>query len=173
MIEQPPPRPNAVGAALTRPDSLRNAVWLMYLGAVLQVAFGVAFFMIVGGLGDDDAVRAEFARRAGDDAQALVDNAVTAWRIGIGAGTLLLTALWLLLAWANGQGRAWGRVAATLTGIAAIALSVFVLLNGFNAVVLITLLLAVTILYFLYRPDATEFYDAVAARHTGTGPPVA
>src|SRR5690606_23790695 len=59
MIEQPPPRPNAAGAALTRPDSLRNAVWLMYLGAVLQVAFGVAFFMIVGGLGDDDAVRAE------------------------------------------------------------------------------------------------------------------
>ncbi|GAC58170.1 hypothetical protein GOHSU_31_00310 [Gordonia hirsuta DSM 44140 = NBRC 16056] len=174
MTESPQPddqsgsgRTSGGSAAAELPQSLRTAIRLMYVGAVLQVAVGVTFFLFVSRLRDDPRVRetyTDYVAEHGGDAQQLIDESVTSWRIGVAAVTVVLTALWLLLAWACRQGKRWGRPTSTGLGILAIIGSVYTLLGGIEPVAIATLVLAAAILYLLYRPDSTAYFNVVAAR---------
>ncbi|MFT3660365.1 MAG: hypothetical protein QM809_02895 [Gordonia sp. (in: high G+C Gram-positive bacteria)] len=175
MTEQPktPPSTGAERPQPLRPPSLRNALWLMYLAAALQAAFGIYFWILLGRLRTDPEVHAEFAASAADgaDVQGLIDSTVQTWRIGVVAGTLVATALWLVMAWGNGGGRNWARVTSTVLGVFAITGSVFTLLNGFNPVALIALLVVLAVLYLLYRPETAAFFEAAPAEAPDAGTP--
>lgn len=155
------------------PRSLLTAVRLMYVGAVLQIAVGVAVFVVVGRLRDNDDVRreyGEYAAERGGDAQSLINEAVTNWRIGAAAATVVLTALWLLMAWANRRGARWGRHTATALAVLALVGAVYTLLGGIDVIAIVVVLLAGAIVYLLYRPESTAYYAAVGAAKTTAGP---
>jgi hypothetical protein len=153
-----------------RPPSLRAAVGLMYLGAVLQVIAGVILFVVVSRLREDGDVHDAFAdelRRAGRDesqVQSLIDGSVSAWRVGIVLGTLVFTALWLLLARTTARGLRWARIAATVLGFLALISSVYTLLGAVNPGSIIVLVLVAAILLLLYRPETSAYFEAASAR---------
>ena len=98
-----------------------------------------------------------------------VDSAVSvAIVIAVVVG-LVSVGLWLWMASANGKGRSWARIVATVLG----ALSVLSLLSSvaqgqmttLNLVVsLVSLALAVAILVLLWRKESSAYYDAVKAQ---------
>ncbi|MFC0313377.1 hypothetical protein ACFQNE_13165 [Gordonia phosphorivorans] len=164
--DAPVPREPAQASAEVLPGPLNNAVRLMYLGAALQVAIGAWLFFFVSRLRDDDEVRRvyeEYVADAGGDAQALIDSAVTNWRIGAVVATVLLTALWFLVAWAVRNGKRWARPTATGLGVLALIGSIYTLLGGLNVIAIGTVVLSSAILYLLYRPASTAYFAAVAA----------
>ncbi|GAA4742085.1 hypothetical protein GCM10023217_08040 [Gordonia alkaliphila] len=147
------------------PQPLLTAVRLMYAGAVVQVVVGVVMFIFISRLRDSEAVQraySEYADQVGGDAQALIDGAVTSWRIGVAVVTVALTALWLLMAWATRTAKRWARPTATGLGVLALIGSIYTVLGQFNVVAIVTGLLAAAILYLLYRPDSTAYFATAA-----------
>ena len=64
----------------------------------------------------------------------------------------------------NGQGRSWARVVATVLGGLNIVFTLLNLAGGTATTLtvvsgLVSLVLAGVILYLLYRPESTRFYD--------------
>jgi hypothetical protein len=64
----------------------------------------------------------------------------------------------------NGQGRSWARVVATVLGALSILFNLFGLAGGGATAAslvfsLVSLALAAAILFLLYRPESTRFYD--------------
>ncbi|MCK0439256.1 hypothetical protein MUG78_07210 [Gordonia alkaliphila] len=153
------------GSAQSLPQPLLTAVRLMYAGAVVQVVVGVVMFIFISRLRDSEAVQraySEYADQVGGDAQALIDGAVTSWRIGVAVVTVALTALWLLMAWATRTAKRWARPTATGLGVLALIGSIYTVLGQFNVVAIVTGLLAAAILYLLYRPDSTAYFATAA-----------
>ncbi len=77
---------------------------------------------------------------------------------------LIGVGLWVWMAVKNGQGRSWARVVATVLGALNIVFTLFGLAGGTATPVtlvssLVSLVLAGVILYLLYRPESTRFYD--------------
>ena len=85
-----------------------------------------------------------------------IGSAVVAGLVGVG--------LWVWMAVKNGQGRSWARVVATVLGALNIVFTLLGLAGGTATAVtlvssLVSLVLAGVILYLLYRPESTRFYD--------------
>jgi cytochrome bd-type quinol oxidase subunit 1 len=82
-------------------------------------------------------------------------------------GSLVAVALWLWMAWKNGQGRAWARIVSTVLGVINLVSSVYTISAGHSLAVsdLLTvadLVLAVVILVLLWRTESSDFYAASA-----------
>jgi hypothetical protein len=156
-----PPHPTAAANVVEQPPSIRLAVRLMWLGAVVTFLGSLSVFV------QTDALRDRLKDNDATLTKSDLDAAVTAiigFTIVIG---LVIVALWLWMAYTNGQGKSWARVVATVLG----ALNVLFLLGGlamgnqtglglvFNFV---NLVLAIVILVLLYRPDSSRYYQANA-----------
>ncbi|PSK99191.1 hypothetical protein CLV30_11893 [Haloactinopolyspora alba] len=141
------------------PPSILNAVKLMYVGAALSLV-GVLFAALSTG-SIRDAVEESDPNLTESEIDAAANLA-----IGVAVVVSLLgVALWLWMAVKNKQGRSWARVVATVLGGLNIVFTLFSLGNtaGLNLVVnLVTVVLAAVILWFLYRPESTEYYRAVS-----------
>ena len=77
-------------------------------------------------------------------------------------------ALWLFMAWANGKGKSWARIVATV--LAALYIVSFLVnaasgqMTGASMVLsILTLLVAIGTLVMLWRKDSSEFYRAQSA----------
>lgn len=164
----PEPAPAPAGepaspAPAARPDSVSTAVRLMYAGAALSLVSVVLAPL------SRDAVR-----RSIEDAVAGQDTVFTPEQIdgfvtfGIVTGILfglLGVVLWLLMARANGQGRGWARIMATVL----FALDVVSLLGSipqvgamplaFSVQVLITVV-GVVVVVLLWRKDSSAWFQA-------------
>lgn len=153
----------------TRPTSIVRAVRLMYVGAALQLVFGVAMAILAGRLRDDPDLYDEFAvaaREAGKseaEVPGLIDDAVHSWRLGWLVATAVIIAVWLALAWINRRGYRWARTATTTALLLAVVVCAYVLLGGLNVVAVLAIVLCGAILYLIYRPDAAAYYDGAAA----------
>jgi sterol desaturase/sphingolipid hydroxylase (fatty acid hydroxylase superfamily) len=82
-------------------------------------------------------------------------------------GSLIAAALWLWMAWKNGQGRAWARIVSTVLGVINLVSSVYTISAGRSLAIgdLLTvadLCLAVVILVLLWRSESSDFYAASA-----------
>jgi hypothetical protein len=78
---------------------------------------------------------------------------------------LLSVGLWIWMAETNRRGRKWARIVATVLGGLNIVLTLISLrqYTGFGTFLdIITVALAATILWFLYRPESNQYYAAVA-----------
>ena len=158
--------PNGAPAAVP-PPSIQRAVLLMRVGAALSV------LSILITLLTRDSLRSQVTSTLRKSNAALtasqVDSAVSiAIVIAVVVG-LVSVGLWLWMASANGKGRSWARIVATVLG----ALSVLSLLSSvaqgqmttLNLVVsLVSLVLAVAILVLLWRKESSAYYDAVKAQ---------
>lgn len=172
-FETPPPPPSGPWASdnlpphpmsgyepapVEQPSTILTAVRLMYLGAALSLLGVLLTFTQTDAIRDavEDSDSSLTASEVDDRVTVTVALVVVAGLIGVG--------LWVWMAVKNGQGRSWARVVATVLGALNI---VFTLLNlggdtatPFSVVSgLVSLVLAGVILYLLYRPESTRFYD--------------
>lgn len=110
---EPPQRPGRAA----RPRTVRNAVWLMYLGAVLEVP------AIIADAADRSALKQSILKAHPGDTAAQLGRAENGQIVLLVILGLIGLALWLWMAWANGRGLAWARiVSAVLYGISTVGL---------------------------------------------------
>lgn len=145
----------------TPPPSIRTAVRLMYVGAALSAITFLISLLTQG------SVREQALERDPALTESELDT-IVAISLGIGIFVgLIAVLLWVWMAEANRRGKSWARIVATVLGGLNIVFTVFGIAvgqsSGLNLVVsLISVLLAATILYFLYRPDSNAYYEAVS-----------
>ena len=155
------PGPPPVGPAPQPPQSILTAVKLMYVGA------GLSALTIVFAVLSRDAIRDAIEENDSSLSADQIDSAVTVFVVVLSLIGLIGVALWLWMAAMNKRGRSWARVVATVLGGLNI-ISTLLGLNqsgGLNIVLnLVTLVLAGTILWFLYRKESSDFYSAVSAQ---------
>jgi hypothetical protein len=140
-----------------QPPPIRTAVRLMYVGAALSV-LGVLL-----ALGTRDEMRDQIIEDRPELSQSELDTAVNVGTALIVVGGLIGVGLWLWMAYANGQGRSWARIVATVLG----GLNVLFTLLGLPSATavsvvfsLVGLVLAAAILILLWRPESSRFYEA-------------
>lgn len=143
----------------TLPGSMRRAVQFMLSGAAATAVWGI--FSIVAVVASHDQLVGANGRKltSGEIVGGAVDNLLF---------TIVLAAIWVLVARMNQRGRGWARITATVLfvvwslwcfltigGVAASALSVI-------NVVLVLLIWAAGAgaLFYLWRPDSSEFFQS-------------
>lgn len=146
-----------------RPASIAQAVKLMYVGAALSL-LGIIVSLLEKGAIRDTVQNSSAGKTMTPDE---LDSAVTLAMVsGIVAG-LVGVALWLWMASANGKGRKWARIVATVF----FAFSVLNFLGSFlqptpalsRILGIVMLALGAYILYLLYRPESSQYYEAQSA----------
>ena len=147
--------PGAVAPA-ARPPAMQRAVQLMYAGAALglisEIVNGVTAHNAVFTFSSSSSTTATTAYKSGYIAGAIV------------AG-IIVTLLWLWMAWKTGAGRGWARVLSTVFfGISCLAL-IGALVSLANAhtylafiVALITWGVGLTALIHLWKRESTDFF---------------
>jgi hypothetical protein len=137
-------RPSVPGSART----VRAAVRVMYAGAAVTTLTLISSIISLADIGRSAAT----LRLAGRNQPFAV--AIT---VGI-VSALIMIALWMWMAWANGQGRNWARILSTvLFGLATLHLF------GNKGVVqvvfaLLTWLVGLTAVWLLWRPASSAFF---------------
>lgn len=165
------PQPAQTGPP-TRPDSITRAIRVMWAAAALSVVGGVIGALVsING----DTSTGPFSQ-SNDLSQSDRDLIHTAGVIGGIIGVLIVVALWLWMAWANGKGKLWARTTATVFAVISAVFWLFSLLGlvvldldtdstarvaafGLNTV---GQALNAWIMYLLYRPESTAYYEAVS-----------
>jgi hypothetical protein len=141
------------------PPPLATAVKLMYVGA------GLSAISSVSNLFQRDEFREEIAENDSSLTEDEIDTAVNvAMGINIVVG-ILVVGLWIWMARTNERGLSWARVTATvLGGLSIVSLLVSLGVGQATAVSavlgVVSLALAAVILYLLYRPESSRYYEA-------------
>jgi hypothetical protein len=152
-----------VAGPLEQPSSMRTAVMLMRAGAVVSLIGIVVTLLTLATLKDD--IRSSLAHNSPTYTQSDVDTFYkTAVALSVILG-LVAIGLWLWMASMNGKGRSWARIVATVLGILNV-LSFLSTVTVGNATAsslvfaLVNVVIGVTTLVFLYRPESTAYYKA-------------
>jgi hypothetical protein len=160
-----PTEQGSAPAAVPQPSSIATAVKLMYAGAALSLVSLIIGLVSLGGLKDEiaDSVRETDPQAT----QSVIDAAYAASLGFIFVMGLVGIVLWLWMAWKNGQGRSWARVTATVLGVLnALMMLLSLTQPGATAVSigsgLLSLVLAVAILVFLWKSESSRYYEAVS-----------
>lgn len=152
-----------VAGPVSKPPPIATAVKLMYLGAALT-ALGVLATLL-----QLDSVRDRIEDSDSSLTGSEVDSAV-AFTVGVVIVTALIgIGLWLWMASANGNGRSWARVVATILGGLNILFTLLGMVSGGSTplsllISVISLALAAYILWLLWRPESTQYYEAMSRR---------
>jgi hypothetical protein len=147
-------------APVDRPSSVTRAVQLMYVGAALSV------IGIIVAWATKSQLRDQLAKASTNLTSDQLDTAVT---VSLGIATvvgLIAVGLWLWMAAANGAGKSWARVLATVLGGLSVVSTLVSLTNATGtsiALQLLSLLLAVAILVLLWRPASSAYFRAKSA----------
>lgn len=153
------------GQPVSRPASIAMAVKLMYVGAGLSLVSAISILFLRDTF--RTAVEKAASTRTPPMTSAQIDTAVN---VGIGAAVasgLLGAGLWIWMAYANGNGRKWARIVATVFfGLSVLSTLSSVAQHGpavSLALSVVTLLLGAYIIFLLYRPESSDYYTARSA----------
>jgi hypothetical protein len=144
------------------PQSVLTAVRLMYAGAALSA------IEIIIGLTTISSLRSAILSKYPN----YTDSQIHTFQVAAIAGSVIFGALaiglWLLMAWANGRGRSWARIVASvlfafntigvLTEVAqphaliSLVLTILIWMAGLGAI------------YFVWQRDSSAFYQARSPR---------
>jgi hypothetical protein len=148
-----------------QPPSIRRAVQLMQVGAALSVLSLVITLATVSSLKSHlhDELRRSNTTLTTSDFNATYHVVVASAVVG----SLVAVALWLWMAWKNGQGRAWARIVSTVLGVINLVSSLYTISAGHSLAIsdlltVVDLVLAVVILVLLWRAESSDFYAASA-----------
>ena len=122
MTYQPSPSRGGVGSQLSmaqtqaQPPSLRNAVRLMYLGAVVALLGTIFTIAISSKIKTDvfNAVRKNNHRVNGGYTIAQLHTVANVTFVALVVGGAVSVLVWLWMAWANNRGSGWARIAASV-----------------------------------------------------------
>lgn len=147
-----------------QPGSVRTAVMLMRVGALLSLLSLLTTFLFRDQIRDqvEETLEAQGTTITADTVDAAVAVG-TAFAVFFG---LIGVALWLWMAWANGKGKGWARIVATVL----FALSAVSFLFSFtqpqpllNTVVgLVNLVLGAAIVFLLWKRESSAWYAAMS-----------
>ncbi len=167
--DQGPGSPYATAGTTTQPQPIKQAVMLMRVGAVLSVLSLIAALATIGSIKD-------MVRQAGVDSgtpmsESTVNTAATAGLVAAVIFGLLGAGLWLWMASANGKGKKWARIVATVFFVVSVLSIVSNLAQGRTPALslilgLVSLVLGAYIIFLLYKKESTAFYDGMAAART-------
>ena len=137
-------------SAVPRPPAIATAVKLMYAGAVLSLIGLIVTLLSLSSLKVE--LRHEIAKSNPDFTTQDLDSL---YQVTVGVAVffgLVGTALWLWMAWKNGQGRGWARVVATVLGGLNLLSSILTIAAGASLTIseiltVINLILAIVILF--------------------------
>ena len=137
-----------------RPPAIATAVKLMYAGAVLSLIGLIVTLLSLSSLKVE--LRHEIAKSNPDFTTQDLDSL---YQVTVGVAVffgLVGTALWLWMAWKNGQGRGWARVVATVLGGLNLLSSILTIAAGASLTIseiltVINLILAIVILSALAK----------------------
>lgn len=158
---EPYPSSGASGAELTpepvqQPRSVRTAVRLMYLAAGLEVVAFIVALLTRGSL------RAAILRRHPHYTATQLHHAESAQTVILVVGALIAVALWLWMAWANGQGLNWARiVSAVLFGISTLSLLFSFAAErgvGDRIIGVVLWLIGLAVIVLLFRKESAPFF---------------
>lgn len=157
----------AYNASMQQPASIKTAVNVMRAGAALSAIYLVISLITLGSLKDD--IKEQLQTDGTDYSQSQLD---TAYNIAVGSVVIfgvIGVLLWLWMASANGKGRNWARIVATVLGAINIIFSLLGLIGGqatLTAMVftVLNLVIAVAALVFMYKSDARAYYAASSRR---------
>lgn len=149
---------------VTRPKSMDLAVRLMQAGGVLSLLSLVSVFLM------QDSLKETVAKQMRDaDAsvtQSQIDAAIT---LGLALGVvmgLIGAGLWFWMAAANGKGRSWARVLATVFFAISLLLTVLSFGSAQSALSrilgLVSLAIGAAAIFFMYQKESTAYYNAVS-----------
>jgi hypothetical protein len=158
--------PSSAGPAAEAPPSINRAVRLMWVGAGLS-ALGIVVSLLTR---DDlrDNVRKALVEN-GDFTQSKLDTTYNSLlAAGIITGIIAI-ALWLWMAYANGKGRTWARIVATVLGGLDILLVLGALAQGEESALsvvfsAINAVLAIAIIVLLWSKQSSAYYRARSRR---------
>jgi hypothetical protein len=154
---------------VTQPPAIKQAVMLMKVGAVLSVLSLIVALATMGNI--RDLIRQSAANSGTPISEDAVNAAATVGLVVAVLVGLIGAALWLWMASANGKGRKWARIVATVFFVLSLLSLVSNLAGGrtpvFSLVLgVITVLLGGYIVFLLYKKESTAFYDAMTAAST-------
>jgi hypothetical protein len=149
-----------------RPPSMDRAVMLMRAGAALSLLNVIIGLITLGTIKDN--IRQQLI----DKDNFSQSNLDSAYNVAIGViivAGIISIGLWLWMAWANGAGRKWARIVATVLGALSIVGFLSTLAQGQQTVLgvvlsAITAILAVAILVLLWNRESGAYYDAQSRR---------
>jgi hypothetical protein len=142
-----------------QPRSVRVAVILMYAGAAVSAISLILTLAFVHRLKSEIATSLRHARTARPYTAVQIHTAQSSGVIAIVVVLLIITVLWVWMAWANNRGQSWARIVATvLYGLNTIWFLLSLRsLGGPSAVVGLTWLIGLVATIFLWRRDTTQY----------------
>jgi hypothetical protein len=145
-----------------QPPAVRNAIRLMYAGAVLEV---IALVVAVATRG---SFKSAILRNHPLYSAAQVHHAEIARTVPLVVGALIAIGLWIWMAQANGRGLSWARtLSAVLFGISTLGLvgSIFIARSGASLTLgVIIWLVGLAAIVLLYRKESGPFFSRQAPR---------
>lgn len=153
------------GGPVTRPKSMDLAVALMRVGAVLSLLSILSLFLT------GDSIRSTVEQSLRDQGQS-VDQSTLDVAVAVSTGTVVVfalvgAALWLWMASANGKGKPWARVVASVFfGLSVLGFLINLVqpqgaLNRVLAV--LGFLVGALTVFLLWRRESSRFYVASSA----------
>ncbi|MBA2774888.1 MAG: hypothetical protein H0U36_12715 [Nocardioidaceae bacterium] len=154
-------------ASTQQPPSIKTAVTLMRVGAALSVVGILVALVTLNTLKDDIRQQLQDQGTAFSDSD--VDSAfgvAVAFIIVVG---LIGAALWLWMASANGKGKSWARVVATVLGVINVLSFLYSVSQGTTPALslivgALNVIVGVAALVFLYKSDSSAYYQANSRR---------
>lgn len=153
-------------ATTQQPPSIKTAVMLMRVGAALSVVGVLVALLTLSTL--KDQVRQQLQDQ-GTFTNSELDSA-----FGVAVGIVIVTgligvALWLWMASANGKGKSWARVVATILGVINVLTFLFSVSQGTTPTLslivgVLNVVVGVAALVFLYKSDSSAYYQANSRR---------
>jgi hypothetical protein len=148
------------------PQSVQNAVKLMYAGAALSVLSIIATAVTANNI--RPYIEKHIKEINGKPVTAQQITSLVHFDVAAGIAVAVIgLALWLWMAWKNGQGRSWARIVSTVL----FALyAIFFLLDavragGSSAFALITAVLTLLVglgsVFFLWKPTSSAYFTSL------------
>jgi hypothetical protein len=153
---------NTVQQQAPRPQSVRTAVILMYVGAGLAALSVIGTLALSGRIKTAVGNALRTAKTAKPLTAAQIHTAENIYLVFVVVVLLLALALWLWMAWANGRGKGWARVLSTvLFGLNTLLLLYGLLRSGRTGTTLLFSALewvvGLAAIIFLWVKDSTDY----------------
>ena len=154
-------------AEVERPQSIKIAVLLMYVGAALALIGGI-FGLFTVELGIQLGLNSTDVQLSAREYEAAATIARVVAYVGVIFGIVVGTGLWIWMAMANNAGRKWARILATVfAAIGIIGGLVSLISNSANHTLvlanmifgILTLIVSVAALVYLWLKPSTEYYN--------------
>jgi len=149
-----------------RPRSIRIAVILMYVGAGLSAVGLVGVLAISGRIKSAIAKALRNAKTSKPITASEIHSIQDVYIVFLVAVLLVAIGLWIWMAWANGGGKRWARIVATvLFGINTLWL-VFTAGRAIGSAIFVLLgwIVGLVTLVFLWRRDSSEYFGQARPR---------